>query len=815
MLSNYFKVAFRNLFKKKGLSLINIFGLSIGLACFSLFLLYSLNELTYDRQHENADRIYRVYRWTEAFDGQEARGDAHLPMPLGPAMKEAFPDVEEVVRFRAAWGEDFVQSNGKVQRAGITFADPNVFEVFTFPVIYGPEKEALQDLQSVVLSRSTAIRLYGEENPTGKTLEIKLEEDFLPFTVAAVAEDQPANSTIQFEVLANYQFLASKTRSGERYQGNWRRSAFMTFLQLKPGSGLPTAADRLLAFRTEHYPDTEKEMREAGRWTGEGSPVTYKLQPLREMHTDTSIPGGFQSAIEPKNIWILLGIAAVVLLIACINFTTLAIGRSAGRAQEVGVRKVIGSSRKQLVGQFLTESLLLSCLSAAIGLGLGYLLLPAFNQLADRELIFSLEQYPELGWLTLVLVIIVGLLAGSYPSLVMSGFRPVEVLKTRVRLSGSNVFTKSLVTLQFVLSIGLIASTLIMLQQIRYMHNQYPGFNKENVVVVDAGGTDVETVWPRFREAMDKRTDIVGVSGAELSLGGNQGYSRSGFEYKGEAVKSLYEYFVDDRYLSVMDIPLLAGRNFDPSISADTLTSVIFNEAAAEDFGWTPEEAVGQPLTGYTQDQEKTPIVIGVVKNFNFFSFRDGVEPQLFHQFHDYRPFRFMVRIPAGNPAPALAAIEKEWQTIVPDYPFTYSFLDEDINSFYEAEERWGTIVAWAGGIAIFLACLGLLGLAALAAANRTKEIGIRKVLGASLSGIVRLLSKDFVRLVALAFLISVPLAWYFMQRWLESFAYRIDIQIWVFVLVGIVALLIAFVTVAFQSIRAGLANPVKSLRSE
>ena len=815
MIKNYFKVAFRNLFKQKGLSLINILGLSIGLACFSLFLLYAINELTYDRFHQNSDNIFRVYRWTEAIAGREASADAHLPMPLGPAMQDAFPDVEEVVRFRSAWGEDFVRSNGQIQREGITFADPNVLDVFTFPVVYGPEKGALEDLQAIVLTQSTAIRLFGEENPTGKTLEIKLEDSFQPFTVTAVVEDQPANSTIQFDVLANYQYLASKTRNGERYQGNWNRSAFMTFLQLKPGSGLPWAQDRLQAFRDEHYPDTERELREAGRWTGEGAPVTYKLQPLREMHTDTTIPGGFRSAVDPKNIWILLSIAAGVLLIACINFTTLAIGRSAGRAQEVGVRKVIGSSRGQLIGQFLTESLLLSGLSAGIGLGLGYLFLPAFNELADRELVFSLEQYPELGWLTLGLVLLVGLLAGSYPSLVMSGFKPVEVLKTKVRLGGSNLFTKSLVTLQFVLSIGLIASTLIILQQLRYMHNQYPGFNKENVVVVNGEGTDIETVWPRFREAMSKRTDVLGVTSAEISLGGNQGYSRSGFEYNGEEVKSIYEYFVDDQYLSVMDIPLLAGRNFDPAISADTLTSVIFNEAAAKDFGWTAEEAIGQPLTGYSRDPERTPIVIGVVKNFNFFSFREGIEPQLFHQFHDYQPLRFMVRIPAGNPGPILATIEKEWNAIVPDFPFSYSFLDEDVNSFYEAEERWGTIVAWAGSMAIFLACLGLLGLAALAAVNRTKEIGIRKVLGASLRGIVSLLSKDFVRLVAIAFVIAVPLAWYFMQRWLENFAYRIDIQIWVFLLVGVLALLIAFLTVGFQSIRAALANPVKSLRSE
>lgn len=814
MIKNYFKVAIRNLFKQKGLSLINILGLSIGLACFSLFLLYAINELTYDRQHAQADRIFRVYRWIEPFDGMDARADAHLPMPLGPAMKESFPDVEEYVRFRTAWGSDFVRYNGQVQREEITFADPNVFKVFTFPIIYGPQEDALQDLQSIVLTKSTAIRLFGEENPTGKTLEIKLEDSFQPFVVTGVAEDLPANSTIQFNVLANYDYLASKTRNGARYQDSWNRSAFMTFVRLKPGSGLPQAADRLLAFRQQHYPNEESDLRESGRWTGEGSPVSYRLQPIREMHTDARIPGGFLSAIEPRNIWILLSIAGGVLLIACINFTTLAIGRSAGRAQEVGVRKVVGGNRRQLVGQFLTESLLLAVLSAGIGLGLGYSLLPAFNRLADRELVFSLQQYPELGWLTLGLTLIVGLLAGSYPSLVMSGFRPVEVLKTKVRLNGANLFTKSLVTFQFVLSIGLIASTVIILQQLNYMHHQYPGFNKENVVVINAEGTDIEAVWPRFRDAMKQRSDVLGVTGAEISLGAGQGYSRSGFDYKGQS-KSIYEYFVDDQYLSVMDIPLLAGRNFDPTISNDTLTSVIFNEAAAKDFGWTPEEAIGQPLTGYTQDTERTPIVIGVVKDFNFFSFREAVEPQLFHQFHDYQPLRFLVRIPAGDPASVLAGVEKVWSAIVPSLPFSYSFLDEDVNRFYQSEERWGTIVAWAGGIAIFLACLGLLGLAALAAINRTKEVGIRKVLGASLAGIVGLLSRDFLRLVLIALVLAVPLAWYFMQRWLENFAYRIDIQWWVFALVGVAALGIACLTVGFQGIRAALANPVESLRSE
>jgi putative ABC transport system permease protein len=338
------------------------------------------------------------------------------------------------------------------------------------------------------------------------------------------------------------------------------------------------------------------------------------------------------------------------------------------------------------------------------------------------------------------------------------------------------------------------------------------GFNKENIVVVDASDTKTKEIYPLFKQALVSRTDIAAIASAELSLGEGTGWSRSGFEYNGTH-KDVFEYFIDPEYIPLMGMKIIAGRNFDPKITDDTVTSVIVNEAMVKDMGWTMENAVGQQIKGYMET--KTPVVIGVVKNFNYRPFKEEVKPQMFHQFADYAPYKFFVRVKAGNPAPALAAMQKAWKGVVADLPFKYNFLDESLDNFYKSERKWSNIIGWAGGISVFLACLGLFGLAALAAINRTKEIGIRKVLGASLPGIVKLLSKDFLKLVVLALIIAVPLAWYFMNKWLQDFAYRISIGWWVFIAAGALAIVVAFVTIGFQAVKAGVANPVKSLRTE
>ena len=770
-----------------------------------------MNEFSFDRFHKNASNIYRVYRWTEAMQGEDAKGDSYMPIPLGPALKQDFPEVKNFVRMKDAFSEDFVRAENNVSRIKVSFADPEFFSVFSFKVLYGNAVNPLKDINSVVLTKEKAIQLFGEVNVVGKTIEIKEAKNFDPFIITAVTENIPANSTIQYDILANFNYFTNN-QGGKSGVNNWHRSAFQTYVELREGSKLQNESEQLRKFRSKYYADEEARFKKAGLWTASGSPVTFGLQPLRDMHTDIKIGGGGVDAVNPKNIWILLAIATGILLIACINFTTLAIGRSAGRAKEIGVRKVIGSEKKQLVFQFLAEALLLSILSSVIGLLLGKLLLPYFNNLSGRELQFSLSQYPEMTWMLVALVLLVGLFAGIYPALILSGFRPIEVLKSKVRVGGSNFFTRSLVTVQFILSIGLIISTIIILQQLKFMQNKNPGFDKENVVMVDAEGVETKKAYPLFREALLNQTSIAAVASAELGLGDGMGWSRSDFDYRGTH-KAIYEYYVDPNYIDLMGIKLIAGRNFDPTIASDTVTSVIINESMLNDFGWTPQSAIGQKLTGYADDL--TPEVIGVVKNFNFLSLSEKIEPQMFQQFHDYAPYKYFVKIKPGNPSVALGAIKKAWAGIAPDLPLKYDFLDESLDRFYKSEARWSDVIGWAGGISIFLACLGLFGLTALAAVNKTKEIGIRKVLGASSLRIVGLLSKDFLRLLLLALLIASPLAWYLMNKWLQNFAYRISIGWWVFIIAGSLALLTAFLTISFQAIKAAIANPVKSLRTE
>ncbi|HUS00428.1 MAG TPA: ABC transporter permease [Chitinophagaceae bacterium] len=808
MIKHYFKIAFRNLAKQKVLTGINILGLSIGLACFILFLLYAVNEFTFDRFHKNADNVFRMYRWTEAMGGEKAAADISMPMPLGPALKQDIPDVKEYVRFRQAWGDNFVKADGKISSIGICFADPQFFKVFSFEIISGIQNP-LNDQRSIVLNEKTSKQLFGRADPVGKTVEIKLGEKFEPFTVSAVVKDPPANSTIQFDILGSFVFYES-SEDGRWVAGSWQRSAFQTYVQLQPASKLPTQPNVLVAFRKKYYPDELAKYKEEGHWKSDAPPVKYGLQPLAQMHTNVNILA--DGVVDPKTIWILISIAAGVLLIACINFTTLAIGRSATRAKEVGIRKVVGSRKKDIIFQFLSEAFLLTLISSIIGILLVQFLLPYFNQLAGRELVFSFAQYPQLTWLLVILIFIVGLIAGGYPSLVLAGFKPIEVLKSKMRLGGSNFFTKSLVTVQFTLSVALIISTLVIAKQLKFMRSANPGFNKENMIVVDAEGTDGKKLYPLFKQAALKQPTVAGVAASEMGLGEGQGWSSAGFNYNGKS-KNVYEYYIDNDYLKVMGMQLIAGRNFDTHIASDTINSVIVNEAMVKDMGWTVENAVGQKETGYSE--KLTPVVIGVVKDFHFRPFSEAVAPQQFHQFPSYSPHKFFVRIKQGDPSEALATLSATWKSIVPDLPFKYSFLDDNLNKFYKSEVRWSNIVGWAAGISIFLACLGLLGLASLAAVNRIKEIGIRKVLGASVAGIVALLSKDFLRLVVLAFIIATPLAWYFMNKWLQDFAYRINISWWIFMSAGAAALLIALITVSFQAIKAAIANPVKSLRTE
>lgn len=805
MILHYLTIALRNLERQRLSAFINVLGLSLGLACFSLFLLYAVNEFSYDRFHTQGSNIYRVYDWWK-FAGREG-SESSSATPIGPAMKNDFADVENFVRIQAE-GERLVRIDGKLQSAKLMFADPQILSVFTFPLIEGDTIYALKDPSNIILTRSKAMQFFGETKVVGKQIEIWEDGQYESFTVAGVTEDIPVNSTIRFEMLGSFDRVLN-TPMGQKSASSWTMTiGISVYVQLRPGSNLMKEPERLASFRQQYFPNEAADLKKEGQWDGRGTlPTGYGLQPLANVHTDVNIDHG---AADPKNIWMLVGIAGGVLVIACINFIILSIGRSAGRSKEVGVRKITGGRRKQLIFQFLAESMLLTFFSALLSVGIAQILLPFFNELSGQPLTFSFRQYPEMVALMLATITVTGVLAGSYPAFVLSGLRPTEVLKKKTKLAGSNFFTRSLVTFQFVISVVLIIVTVVILQQLSFMRSKDLGFQKEHVVMVAAQGTDT---YQQFKQMLESQTAVTGVTASVMGMGAGEGQMGRAYDFEGKN-EGVIEYPVDANFLSVMGMKLVAGRNFNPDLTSDTVISVIVNETlVVKGLNTTPEKVLGMQIQSARKDQSPKTI-IGVVKDFHYEALTHNVRPQLFMQPADFKPSCFFVRLKNASPE-TVKLLQSAWKKVAPDLPFRYSFVDQKFDAFYKAEERWARIVGWAGNICVFLACLGLFGLASLASVNRTKEIGIRKVLGASVIGITRLLCRDFVMIVLIAIAIASPLAWYVMKQWLAHFAYSIELTWLTFVLTGLLVLAIAIVTVSFETIKAALADPAKSLRSE
>ncbi len=692
MFRSYFKIAIRNLQKQKAFAFINVFGLSVGIACFCLLLLFAANEFSFDKFNKNAANIYRPYIWYNSVGGDPAAAYTDYTGPasifMGEAMKRDIPDIVDYVRLQLPWGENLVRTNKGVHRASVGFADQSIFSVFTFPLKYGNPASALHDKNDVVVTESRARELFGTDDVVGKVVEIQVGTTFQPFKITAVAKDMPANSTVRFDVLGNFNCLPLY---GDPFVigGNWHPTVRQTYVQLRPGSKLADQPKQLARFLQTFDPNYIANYKSLGfAWNDNQPPISFRLQPLLSIHTDSWFNGfAFTdyNLIDPKTIWILLAIAGGILLIACINFTTLAIGRSAGRSKEVGVRKVIGAEKYQIVFQFLMEAMLLAVASAVLGLVFLNLLLPKFNELSGRDLHLSLSLYPQIVLILLGLVLIVGLLAGSYPALVLSGFKPVEVLKNKIKVGGASLFTKSLITFQFALSIILIISTVIILQQAKYLVNKNPGFDKENVVAIDATQIDPNKAFPLFKEAIVTHAEITGVTSAAAGLGaGNEllGYSDNGLS---AAIN-----IVDTDYIKVLGMHLITGRNLTPALITDSIKPIVINETMMRAFGWNAGTAVGQRIKKF---QGTTAIVTGVVKNFNYRPLREGVKNQVFETSTDKGYSHFYVRVNAGNPAQALNDIRSAWNSAVPGIPIKYSFLDEDVNRYYQAEGSWSGIV--------------------------------------------------------------------------------------------------------------------------
>jgi putative ABC transport system permease protein len=808
MLKNYLKVALRSLLRQKAYSFINIFGLDVGLACCILIFLFVQHEWSFDTFHQNAGKIFRVIQ-DEKNAGGERTLSAYQPLPLAPALQEEFPAIIHAVRFITS-GNVIVKHGEASFSENVLFADAPMFEMFTFPLLQGNPATALQNPNAIVLSEKMAQKYFNDVEPLGQRLALNFGNQFEDFVVTGVAQNAPENSSIRFDFVLPY----LKYPAYESALKRWNSNRTSTFIQLADKHEAMALEKQFPPFVEKYFGALIQAAQNDGQLSKDADAFQLRLQALTDIHLNPNFANSIEPVSNPVYSYILAGIAVLVLLIACFNFMILAIGRSTSRAKEVGVRKVVGAGRTQLLRQFFGEALLLSFIALLLGIGMAELCLPEFNQLAGKSLAISYGGNWAFLLAMMALMLLTGLAAGSYPAIFLSHFQPAAVLKDKINFGGGNRLTQALVVIQYALSIFLIAGTLVMMKQLDFLKSQKLGYNEENVVAIrtftgwnNEGARRLEV----FRNALAGRSEIKSVAGTIYSF--TRGWSEEGFNSEG-VERSAYVYRVDENYLATLDMELIAGRNFSKEFPSDSSSAVIVNEALAKEFGW--EDPVGRKITGFRNVQGlEEPTVVGMVKNFHFLSLHNEIAPVILHVNSNW-PIRYiLVKIANVEVPQTLALLRDTWHRVSPNAPFEFYFLDEDVENQYRAEMRWGKIVGYASALAILIACLGLFGLATLTAAKRIKEIGIRKVLGASVAGLAGLLSKDFVKLVLLANLLAWPIAWYAMNKWLQNFAYRTDINWWVFALAGGLALFIALLTVSTQAIKAALANPVESLRYE
>lgn len=791
-------IAFRSLMKRKVFSFINISGLAIGMtACFLIFL-YVHFELSYDRFHTKADRIYRLATDVRTPTETIHNGITNLPAP--PQIKMDFPEVESFVRLC-----DFEILVGKGTQhyleKKMLGADSSFFQVFDFMLLSGDPATALKAPFSVVLSETAARKYFGNEDPMGKALTLTTEDDSAATaTVTGIMKDLPENSMIKAEMLLS---LSTITQFySHNNADNWTNHWPATYLLLRPGTNVKALEARLPDFFNRHV----RELMEKNKMF-----YTLTLHPLKEVYLHF---GGKQYAGVTGNIqhvYVFSIVAILIILIACFNFINLTTARAAERAREVGVRKVIGAEGRQLIFQFIGESLIVSLVAFLLTLLLAALLLPLFNQLAGKTISHSIFENPYAPGLLLLGAIGTGLLAGLYPAVVLSSFKPVTVLKGRFVTSHKGIFLrKGLVVTQFAISLALMAATVIIYRQVAYMRNYQLGFRKDQMVVIPTYSDKTQLMLKQVVERLP------GVKGCSLSSsypgsGNPNAYTVLENSHGEFQQANMALYFVDFNYISLYEMKMVAGRSFSTAYATDSSQAMIINEAAAKILGYSkPEDAIGRR---YSQWGSKGRI-IGVMKNFHMRSLQETIQPLTMRI--DPRSWGALsVSISAQHTPAVIAGLEKEWRKLVPDKPFKYDFLDASFNTQYRSEEQFGNLFLYFSMLAIFISCLGLLGLAAYSTVQRSKEIGIRKVMGASVLNIVTLLSGDFIKLVLLAAVIAIPVIWYSMQQWLNSFAYRATLSWWVFPVVGMAAVAIALLTISWQAIRAALMDPVQSLKSE
>lgn len=807
MLQNYIKIAWRTLIRNRAFATINIVGLALGIATCLLILLFVQNELSYDRFNEKADRIVRVI-FRGSVQG-EKMNEAHVMPPTAQTLKADYPEVLEATRLRKAYSGIISYKEKTFNNDAIVFADSNFFQVFTIPLLAGDAKTALIQPNKAVITRKMAARYFGNDDPIGKVLSFKSWDKL--YTITGVIDKVPDNSHFHFDL------FVSMASFPEARQSSWMTSEFFTYLVLPKGydykrleAKLPQVVDKYMG------PQLKQAFgMSMAQFRQKGNDVGLFLQPLTDIHLHSQLNGELGANSDVLYVYMFGAIAVFMLLIACINFMNLSTAGASKRAREVGIRKALGSVKLALTKQFLIESLLLTAIALVLAIGLVYLALPLFNSLADKELRLNLVGSPWLLPGLLLLGLVVGVVAGSYPAFYLSSFKPVTVLKG-LRFTGdrgSIGFRSGLVVVQFFISITLMVGTTVVYRQLSYIQTKKLGYDKDQVLVLPETWllSKKEAV---FRDQLMQDPRVVHVSTSGYLPAGPS--NNNNFMVYPEAnstqlVKTL-RYDVDYNYIPTLGIRMAAGRNFSKAFGTDS-SGVILNETAARTFGWSTN-ALGHTITNTNNDGSKgTYRVIGVVKDFHFKSLHERISPLVMVLGHTGGTV--IAKVKTKDIAGLLASLKTHWTKLAPDAPFTYSFLDDRFLATYKAEQKIGRILGIFAGLTIFVACLGLFGLAMFTANQRQKEIGVRKVLGASVTNVIVLLSTDFLKLVAVALLLASPVAWYAMTQWLHGFAYRITIEWWMFALAGVLSIAVALLTVSFQSVKAALTNPVTSLRSE
>ena len=805
MIRNYLKIAWRNLMLRKAYTAINILGLSIGLAICLLIVLFIQHELSYDNYHSKADRMFRM-TISGSIGGKEIK-TAPVSVPAGPVLAREVPGVEATVRL---YGEGtFIVKNAteSFKEEQVVFPDSNFFEVFSIPLLKGNPKTVLKEPNTMVITESIATKYFGDSDPIGKSLTIG--ERGL-HRITGVCKDVPSNTHFHYNIFASI--------SGIKLREKWLASGAQTYVVLQKGysidklnASMPAIINKYIAPEIQEFLGITLE-----EFIKKGDKFSFAFQPITDIHLYSHLESEIEANSDIKYVYIFSAIALFILLIACINFMNLSTAGSANRAKEVGIRKVLGSVQHQLIGQFLSESVLVTFMALLVALAIVILALPYFNQLSGKTFEISVLIKGFMLPSILLACLLIGLLAGSYPAFFLSAFKPVSVLKGKISTGFKSGWLRStLVTTQFVVSIGMIIGTIVVYRQLNFIQNKKLGFDKEQIIVLQDTYVLGKQLYP-FKEEIKKLSQVANATYAGYVPAGASNNGNDGFKIEGSTNPEMTyrekTYYIDDDYLPTLGIKLVAGRNFSKDFRSDSL-AVMINEAAAKRFGL--KNPIGSRLSTIGNgdpSSKRTYTVIGLVKDFHFESIHQNIAPLVMYYGADN--YQMAIRSRSNDIPQLLELLEQKWKAYT-DTPFAYSFLNDRFNQTYQAEQRIGKLFSIFATLTIIISCLGLFGLAMFTAQQRTKEIGVRKVLGASVMGIVVLLSKDFVRLILIAILIVSPIAWFAMNQWLQDFAYRVEISWWIFALAGLLAIVVALLTVSFQSIKAALMNPIKSLRSE